>query len=450
MTHSNDNSARTVQLCQELERVDGCYPSPFNPIQKHKMMAGNPFRFLRGSASLFYLDLKTNTLSLPAPLTAQQFNTSIMGDCHVSNFGFFSEEGSHGDTIIFAPNDFDDACVGNANWDLLRFLVSLQLTYDYCQRLYRKELVTEEVDIDQIESVVSEACLNEAMHCFLASYVNTCRQLLDGDIDRHHVLRNFPKSHPLRKLEKKAKKRAAGGKQFETKSALAKLIKQSLTGPEFDLGSDKLCTIDEADKKEMIAVFRPYMDDEILDIAERLGAGTGSVNMKRYYLLVGPKPFKNDDDLPLCHVVEVKQQRVAAPAMHYAEYSPVNQLNAAHLTVVCQQRMQRRPDLVLDEVEWRGVHWLVRSRHHAKVGIKPEILGLSEQAQCVALPTYAKACAQALALAHCRGDRRSMRFEKAVVNVLPSHFSDLLSEAKCYANQMITDCALLQSQIEAE
>ena len=69
-------------------------------------------------------DLADNTLVLPQPLTELPL-TYIMGDCHTGNFGFHSEEGSHGDSLIFEPNDFDDACVGHAVWDLFRYLVSL-------------------------------------------------------------------------------------------------------------------------------------------------------------------------------------------------------------------------------------------------------------------------------------------------------------------------------------
>ncbi|WP_420933035.1 DUF2252 family protein [Alteromonas sp. A081] len=40
----------------------------------------------------------------------------------MSNFGFLTEKGSHGDTVIFTSNDFDDACVGRAHWDIIRLL----------------------------------------------------------------------------------------------------------------------------------------------------------------------------------------------------------------------------------------------------------------------------------------------------------------------------------------
>ncbi|MCY7295698.1 DUF2252 family protein [Alteromonas sp. a30] len=439
---------RQQVICQVFDYVDGARPDKKPALYKHQIMAGSPFRFLRGAASLFYHDIKNAVITLPESLADKRLLTCIMGDCHISNFGFFSEEGSHGDTIIFAPNDFDDACVGHATWDLLRFLVSLHLTQDYCQRVIRSEVETDEVALDRIKSTVSDVELSQSLHAFLASYVTMCEKLCCGEVDRRYVLNQFKKGHVLRKLEKKAQKRAAGGKHFTTKSALAKLIDIEASGPQFDFTSPKLSKVENPLFSEIKSVFRPYVDDDILDVAERLGAGTGSVNMKRYYLLVGPKRFNQEADLPLCHIVEVKQQRVAAPVTYFANYAPQNQQNAAHLTVTCQQRMQRRPDLVLDDVEWRGHHWLVRSRHHAKVGIKPELLGLSESSNCSGMVSYAHECGSALALAHCRGDRRSHRFEQAVMEILPEHVDVLLESAKAYANQTIEDYIIVKEMLE--
>ena len=60
-----------------------------------------------------------------------------------------------------------------------------------------------------------------------------------------------------------------------------------------------------------------------------------------------------------------------------------------------------------------GADWLLRSRHHARVGIDPEIIALGHKPG-IRLRDYAKACSKVLALAHARGDRRSARFEWAM------------------------------------
>jgi hypothetical protein len=209
----------------------------------------------------------------------------------------------------------------------------------------------------------------------------------------------------------------------------------------------KYAYIDDTLYREINEVFSPYVDDSILDIVRRLGAGTGSVNMDRFYLLVGPQDYMGEEDLALCHIVEVKEQRMAAPLAHFENISPINRLNPAHLTVVCQHKMQRKADLVLDEVEWRNSHWLVRSRHHAKVGIAPEDICLSLTNPKDTLMQYAITCGKALALVHSRGDRRSVRFEEAVCENLPDFIDDLLDTSLKYAVQVREDHQVLNELI---
>ncbi len=125
---SQQEALRIQALIAEFSRTDGVDPSR-QWLGKHQKMAGSAFRFLRGSSGLFYADIASGLLPLPDSLTRWPV-TTVMGDCHLSNFGFFTEEGSSGSEVIFAPNDFDDACIGHAVWDLSRFAVSLLLAVD--------------------------------------------------------------------------------------------------------------------------------------------------------------------------------------------------------------------------------------------------------------------------------------------------------------------------------
>ncbi|WP_338294482.1 DUF2252 family protein [Planctobacterium marinum] len=437
--------SREEQIVLALQKADGICPGDGAPIEKHQKMAANPFRFFRGAAGLFYDDIAAGILSIPEDLNAHLPITTVQGDCHLSNFGFLTEEGSHGDKVIFSPNGFDDACLGYASWDLVRFGVSILLAQDYCEGIVRGEFSSEEIDsIEGLQATSAEGAI-VAIQGFVQSYIEQCQVLLGDDKARHKVVNKFDKAHALYPFCKKAKKRASGGKQFYSKSALAKAV--DLTGfvPVFDLSSDKFEALDDALYREIFEVFSPYVDDNILDITRRLGAGTGSINMDRFYLLVGPQDYMDEEDLQLCHIVEVKEQRMAAPLTHFETLSPVNRLNPAHLTVSCQRRMQRKPDLVLDEVEWRDSHWLVRSRHHSKVGIDPEDICILSASPDEALLQYVQSCGQALAIAHSRGDRRSTRFEQAVCEYLPEHADDILDVCLTYAVQVQEDTQILRA-----
>jgi uncharacterized protein (DUF2252 family) len=254
----------------------------------------------------------------------------------------------------------------------------------------------------------------------------------------------------LKPFLKKAIKRSAAGSDFMKKSTLAKSVDLQLRPLQFKNDANKFSRLDPDRHAQIKHAFAPYVHDDILDIVTRHGAGTGSLNMQRFYLLVGPKEFESDSDLALCQVVEVKQQRRSAPIFFFPELSPVNRLNDAHLTVDCQRLMQRRPDSVLDEVQFEGAHYLVRSLHHANVDVDPEDVCLHPERPGIALRQFAEACGHALALAHNRADRRSNRFARQMLKVLTEQQSALLNACQQYAEQQKQDCQLLAAMLKID
>lgn len=430
---------RATVLDEVLTRNDGHSPTSEEPIGKHYKMASNPFRFFRGSAPLFYYDL-ANQITLPRPFTDDVPHTTIMGDCHVSNFGFFTEEGSHGNQVIFAPNDFDDACFGPAVWDLLRFSVSLLLSGDYARGLLDGRY--DNVDAVNLHAKTAPDQQDDltAVSAFLEQYTNALALIIADDRRRDDTVYGFDKPHVLRKHEQKAIARAPGGKDFARKSTLAKLTEHGPTGHlQFADLPEKFVHLESEERRAIEAAFRPYVDDSIIDIVSRIGAGTGSLELSRYYLLVGPKHLRTQEDIFLCHVVEVKQQRQAAPLTAFGKLNPRNQLNPAHLTASCQGLMQHRPDLILDEVQWQNQPWLIRSRHHARVSIDPDNIALRKAAPAEAMVQYARTAANALALAHSRGDRRSLNFEVEMVRALTHNDAAILALAEQYYQQVLFD-----------
>lgn len=88
---------------------------------KFRKMAANPFAFYRGSACLFYNDIRDFDDPWADDRTSRVW---IHGDLHLENFGtYMNSEG----TLVFDVNDFDEAYVGHFSWDLRRFVASLAL-----------------------------------------------------------------------------------------------------------------------------------------------------------------------------------------------------------------------------------------------------------------------------------------------------------------------------------
>ncbi|MFI5236214.1 MAG: DUF2252 family protein, partial [Gemmatimonadales bacterium] len=85
---------------------------------KYRIMRGDPFAFLRGTAHLFHEDWPAGS-----PLDATPLGW-MCGDLHLENFGTF--KGDNG-LAYFDQNDFDEAALAPATRDLARFLCSLHL-----------------------------------------------------------------------------------------------------------------------------------------------------------------------------------------------------------------------------------------------------------------------------------------------------------------------------------
>jgi hypothetical protein len=321
------------------------------------------------------------------------------------------------------------------------------LTAEFCRGIIAGRYQSDEVDEVKGLKAASAGDAEDAGYAFVDAYRRTCKHCVKDPDRRMEALDDFSNKHVLGKAFRKARRRAAGGRDFERKSTLAKEVQIDAGRLRFRDRPGRFARLDPERAEAVRYAFRPYVDDAILDLVQRLGAGTGSVDLERFYLLVGPEDFAGRDDLELCHVVEVKQQRPASPLHAFPDISPVNRLQSAHLTIDCQRLMQRAPDLVLDEAIWEAKAWLVRSRHHARVGIDPEEIALAAKKPGKRLAAYAGVCGQALALAHARGDRRSTRFEAAMAKQLPTHADALLSAACDYADQVVADQQLLRAML---
>ncbi|CAF4657996.1 unnamed protein product [Rotaria sp. Silwood1] len=90
---------------------------------RFRKMAENPFNFYRGSAVLFYHDLKIDQDPWIARNNSAG-NIFIHGDLHAENFGTYMNS----DGILnFDVNDFDEGYFGPFTWDVKRLLASLNI-----------------------------------------------------------------------------------------------------------------------------------------------------------------------------------------------------------------------------------------------------------------------------------------------------------------------------------
>ena len=87
---------------------------------KYMFMAENMFRFYRGTCHLFYEDLHHYGTVVPSPLTW------ICGDLHLENFGSYK---GNNRLVYFDLNDFDEACLAPAAFELTRIVTSIFVAF---------------------------------------------------------------------------------------------------------------------------------------------------------------------------------------------------------------------------------------------------------------------------------------------------------------------------------
>jgi len=86
---------------------------------------------------------------------------------------------------------------------------------------------------------IDEGGTQEAKSAFIGAYINTCLGVVGDANYILNIFDEFEGSHIFKKRYNKAKKRASGGSQFDSKSSLAKAVVVTKNGLRFDLGNPK-------------------------------------------------------------------------------------------------------------------------------------------------------------------------------------------------------------------
>jgi uncharacterized protein (DUF2252 family) len=222
---------------------------------KRDRMNVSAFSFLRGSAPLFYALLR----SAPELGKGPGGKAWLTGDLHVQNFGAYrTDDASSGDaSVVFGPNDFDEACVGPVRLDLLRLAVSWLLALD-------------ERGMDAAHRIAS------------------CRALIEGWVDGAFGARaRLKEPDCVRRLMEKVEAR--------TRHQLLHAYTRGARGRAL-LRDHRLWPIPHGTMLRVRAAFADYVARaakaydtdvehfEVLDIARRV-AGTGSLGAERYAIL---------------------------------------------------------------------------------------------------------------------------------------------------------------------
>ena len=296
---------------------------------KYKFMAENMFRFFRGTCHLFYEDLAAAN-KLPASPAAW-----ICGDLHLENFGSYKGDNR---LVYFDLNDFDEALLAPASWELARMVASILLAF-------------EALEIDDKKA-------SKMGQLFLKSYSATLAKGKAYYIEpqtARGIVCTFLTVISKRKQSRLLKKRTV-----KKKDRMMLLI-----------DDPRHFEIEKFLKKELfhhITQWLTYNSEgpynyEVVDAVFRL-AGTGSVGLKRYAFLLKSKNEAGAKYL----LVDMKQAVPPSLLPYVAIQQPAWESEAQRIVAV-QQRMQNIPPALLSTTTFKGDSYIIQEMQPVKDSI---------------------------------------------------------------------------------
>ena len=260
---------------------------------KYNKMVTNPFQFFRGSAYLFYYDVSRLPISYHTP---EDKPTWIQGDLHFDNFGRLRNEQGE---MVFDSNDFDEGYLGSYLYDVYRMATSIGL---YAEQLEYGE---------------------EDQTAFIGTYLRAYHHQLEefvergGDPSTLLFTKNNtggPVANTLRYLENREAAEKLnqmtevndGERRFKVEGELKRLSEEERQGLE-EAWPEYIHSLNE--NKESAGEYFAIKDAVKLE-----GAGTGSIGLMRFFILVEGPGEEHADDV----ILEAKEARYPATGYYFS------------------------------------------------------------------------------------------------------------------------------------
>ena len=214
--------------------------------RKFKLMADNEFTFYRATCHLFYEDLHIKPSLNHGPLVWN------CGDLHLENFGSYR---AFNGLTYFDINDFDEAMLAPASWELSRFLCSIGMA-----------------------STIWKYSSKEAEDLMLVVLKAYTRQLASGKAYAIEKETSPTLIQEFFEMAERKKEKEMIKLRVDAKKERLKIIKH------------KTFSIDKEPYREVKTAVNDFLKEhysflKVKDIAFRI-AGTGSLGIKRYVVLV--------------------------------------------------------------------------------------------------------------------------------------------------------------------
>ncbi|MYL22371.1 DUF2252 domain-containing protein [Halomonas alkaliantarctica] len=292
---------RPAQVIEAIQQANAAL-SRADRQAKFAKMGDSPYAFFRGTNHLYWDDIWHDwRFALFGGWPETQ--TWLQGDAHAYNFGAY---GHHDDLIRYGMDDFDDAVIGDYQYDVWRLAISVVLDARENAELSRK-------------------ATRKALKKLLSGYIDTLKHYHEGAPLEAVTLESAkgplkPFMQKVANKQSRAKMLAKWTEVDEQKGRRFARRPGKLANPPADVASQLKRLIEQAYQQTLAHPVKEADPEHfrVKDIARRLDAGTGSLGLERYYVLIeGGRDHEHDDV-----ILDVKEQ-VAPEA--YRLMSPADQ-----------------------------------------------------------------------------------------------------------------------------
>lgn len=320
---------------------------------KYRAMRASPFAFLRGTCHLFYSQMPRGGVFKSAPLAW------ACGDLHLQNFGSYK---GNNRLVYFDINDFDEAALAPASWDLVRLLASVHVgAPDWGVDAKQAQELCQVF----LDAYVAALRLGKAYWVERETAQGPIRALLDGLKDRKRPSFLAARTKLVRGIRRL---------QIDGKRALSATLQQRRAVQAFMEGF--------AAQQSNPDFYR------VLDVARRV-AGTGSLGIERFAILVQGKGSPDGN-----YILDLKQA-MASSLEPLLKISQPRWPSPAHRIVEVQQRMQAMPMAFLQPVQFDGHPFVLRALQPSEDRLALGTARVRQEAMAQSVATLARVVAWA-------------------------------------------------------
>lgn len=307
-----------MNIIKQIKRANAGR-DPERTAMKYRAIRASPFIFLRGTCHLFYERLAKLNSEMDAPLVW------CCGDLHLENFGSYKGDNR---LVYFDINDFDEAALGPATWELVRFLASVFIGV--------REFGSSRIN----DASLAQTFLDSYASCLVhgkARWVEreTASGIVKDLLEQLRMRKRVDLLNSRTKVKGKHRRFLNDGR--------------------------KTLPVTEEDRIRVVDLMEKFAARQsnpdfyrVLDVSRRI-AGTGSLGVARYAILIEGKGSPDQN-----YLLDLKRAGGSSIGTHFTSLQPKWPEEAARVVEI-ERRLQAVPTAFLHPLRMEGHSYVLRA-----------------------------------------------------------------------------------------